>query len=119
MSDAHGLQLKIQDKAELAEARRAAAYKLAELSRPQSEAAQRPATWAENAQARTREWTRASLALIDFAEANVKRNLEFTRALMTAPTLKDAIERHEAFLAATIAAYTAQTEELKKLLAGS
>jgi len=118
MSDAHGLSLKTQDKAQAAEARRAAAYKLAELSRPQPEqaAAAQPAAWVETAHEQSREWTRVSLALIDFAEANVKRNLEFTRALMTAPSLKDAIARHEAFMQATIDAYKAQMGELKALL---
>lgn len=115
------------------DARRAAAYRLAELSQPKPLPGPReplarakeprpPEVTPPSAPSRQsarelppEDWGGLSLLLIDFAEANIRRNFELARALLTARGLHEALERHEAFMAESVKIYGEQAAELREL----
>ncbi|MBI1238784.1 MAG: hypothetical protein GC199_05520 [Alphaproteobacteria bacterium] len=64
-----------------------------------------------------RDWALVSLLLVDFAEANLRRDFEMTRALLTAGDLTEALSRHDAYMAETERAFAEQAVELRELAA--
>lgn len=116
------------------EQRRAAAERLAALSRPGQVAARptlcltaaepEPAPHAPPepgppADAPREQATDLGLLLIDFAEANIRRNLDMARALLCARSFDEARERHALYLASTTRMYADQAAELAMLAAKS
>ncbi|NWH08611.1 MAG: phasin family protein [Alphaproteobacteria bacterium] len=121
--------------------RRAAALRMAELTRakaqadaprltlppepslPERSAAVRSSPqpehqrWLQTAQ-ECPDWVQLSLLLIDFAEANLRRNLEMARALLGATNFEEARERHAAFMRETAKLYADQAAELAALTGG-
>jgi hypothetical protein len=89
----------------------------AELKRPPKPAAQEPEspTWLMRGNQVNDSSTTLGLLLIDFAESNIRRHLDLARALLTAKSLDEAIERHDSYMKSSIAIFEEQAAELQSL----
>lgn len=61
--------------------------------------------------------TTLGLLLIDYADANIRRNLDLARALLTAKSLAEAIERHDTYMKTSMRIFEEQSTELQELAA--
>jgi hypothetical protein len=59
--------------------------------------------------------TTLGLLLIDFAESNIRRHLDLARALLTAKSLDEAIERHDSYMKSSLTIFEEQAAELQLL----
>jgi hypothetical protein len=59
--------------------------------------------------------TTLGLLLIDYADANIRRHLDLARALLTAKSLEDAIERHDSYMKTSLQIFEEQAAELNAL----
>lgn len=61
--------------------------------------------------------TTLGLLLIDYADANIRRHLDLARALLTAKSLAEAIERHDSYMKSSTRIFEEQSAELQALAA--
>jgi hypothetical protein len=59
--------------------------------------------------------TTLGLLLIDFADSNIRRHLDLARALLTAKSLDEAIERHDSYMKSSLEIFEEQAAELQAL----
>jgi hypothetical protein len=59
--------------------------------------------------------TTLGLLLIDFADSNIRRHLDLARALLTAKSLEEAIERHDSYMKSSLRIFEEQAAELQSL----
>jgi hypothetical protein len=59
--------------------------------------------------------TTLGLLLIDFADSNIRRHLDLARALLTAKSLEEAIERHDSYMKSSLQIFEEQAAELQSL----
>lgn len=59
--------------------------------------------------------TTLGLLLIDYADANIRRHLDLARALLTAKSLPEAIERHDTYMKTSARIFEEQSAELAAL----